>query len=240
MTAGPIGNGQCVNGVGDMTEGGWYFIEVEYDLGNRTAHARVNGGDRGGNINLQVGTASGTTTNLFSAWSVWDNPPQFWIDDLRVTTNSPLTSSVFSITATDADKLEGNNSAQENTFSFKIDRTGDITQPAQIKWQVTTQNPGVAANDFSTGVLPTGIAQFDAGVSTYNLPISIFGDKVYELDESFSVKLSDAPANATIDPNAGTAQGVMRNDDEALVLKNVIPRFSHPLISAAYLAECRL
>ena len=86
MTADAIGNGCCVNGVGDMTEGNWYFIEVEYDFGNRTAHARVDGGDWGSNINLRVyGGANGNYITSFSSMSIWDNPPEFWFDDFGQT-----------------------------------------------------------------------------------------------------------------------------------------------------------
>lgn len=143
---------------------------------------------------------------------------------------------IFSISAADADKPEGNNI--DNLFTFNITRSGDLDQPMEIPWLVTTTAIGVDAADFSLGVLPSGVAQFSVGESTYNLIIGIHGDTEYEPDEPFSVMLIDPPTGTSINPDASVATGIIRNDDVRIVpvLQDVSADYSHPLISAAQLA----
>lgn len=85
LTADHIGNGDCLNGVGDMTEGNWYFIEVEFDFDIGMARARVDGETWGNQIFFPANYGTpGFYLEYIDFSSDWDIPPQFWYDDITI------------------------------------------------------------------------------------------------------------------------------------------------------------
>ena len=116
----------------------------------------------------------------------------------------------LSISATSADKAEGQSGT--TAFTFTVARTGDLSGAASASWAVT--GPAVNGTDFTDGVLPTGAVSFAAGESSKIITIDVAGDTVIEANEAFSVTLSDPSAGATL--GTASAAGMIRNDDASL------------------------
>jgi hypothetical protein len=116
----------------------------------------------------------------------------------------------LSITATSADKPEGQSGS--TAFTFTVTRTGDLSGASSAQWGVN--GPAVDGADFAGSVLPTGTVSFAAGETSKVITIEVAGDSTVEPDEAFSVTLS-SPSTGT---NLGTASatGIIRNDDNSL------------------------
>ncbi|MEP0347863.1 Ig-like domain-containing protein [Rhodopirellula bahusiensis] len=115
----------------------------------------------------------------------------------------------FSITATDATKLEGDSGL--TTFTFTVTRSGDTSGSASVDYQVSGNGANAAdANDF-TGVLPGGTLAFDDAQESMLITIDVTGDVLAEADEGFRVTLSNASASTTID--VATADGTILTDE---------------------------
>ncbi|NJL14582.1 MAG: hypothetical protein HC913_17320 [Microscillaceae bacterium] len=114
----------------------------------------------------------------------------------------------LAITALDANRDEGN--AGNTAFTFRITRTGVLTGASGVDWAVTGSgaNPANAA-DFG-GTFPNGTANFAATEAQVDITIQVSGDLLIELNEDFTVTLSN-PTGATI--TTATAIGTIINDD---------------------------
>ncbi|MDH6107236.1 hypothetical protein NWP22_15435, partial [Anabaenopsis tanganyikae CS-531] len=114
----------------------------------------------------------------------------------------------LAIAATNAVRGEGNTGT--TPFTFTVTRTGNTTGISTANWAVTGTgtNPANAA-DFG-GTIPTGTVTFAAGEISQIITVNVSGDTVVELEETFTVTLSN-PSNATITTAAAT--GTIRNDD---------------------------
>jgi sulfur transfer complex TusBCD TusB component (DsrH family) len=115
------------------------------------------------------------------------------------------------ITATDADKPEGNSGT--TAFTFTVIRSGlDLNRTTTVNYTVLGQGANPASgSDFATSVFPSGTITFTSGQTSQTLEIQIAGDTTVEPDEGFQVVLSNPSALAVI--NTATASGVIRNDD---------------------------
>ncbi|MBH9552003.1 hypothetical protein I7X43_03980 [Inhella sp. 4Y17] len=97
------------------------------------------------------------------------------------------------------------------THRFTLSRTGDLTDPATLPWQVQgTVNPA----DFGTGgfLTPNGSVTFAAGSATATLEIQSTGDNTAESNETLIVLLDEGD-RVTPHPTQGTAQVLLLNDD---------------------------
>jgi hypothetical protein len=112
----------------------------------------------------------------------------------------------LAITATDADKAEGN--AGDTPFTFTVSRSGDLTGASSATYTVT--GSGSNAADFQGGTLPIGTVTFAANETTQVITINVLGDAIVEPNEGFTVTLS-AAMGATI--TTAAANGVIQNDD---------------------------
>jgi hypothetical protein len=117
----------------------------------------------------------------------------------------------LAITATDADKAEGN--AGSTAFTFTVTRTGDTGGSTSVDFAVTGSGAAQAdATDFATGVLPKGTVTFAAGETSKLVTINVNGDTIVEPDEGFTVTLSN-PVGGTITAATAAANGTILNDD---------------------------
>ncbi|MCR9206818.1 MAG: Ig-like domain-containing protein [bacterium] len=115
----------------------------------------------------------------------------------------------FSITATDATKLEGDSGL--TTFTFTVTRSGDTSGSASVDYLVSGNGANAAdANDF-TGVLPGGTLAFNDAQESVLVTIDVTGDVLAEADEGFRVTLSNASASTDID--VATADGTILTDE---------------------------
>ncbi|MFM7560645.1 S8 family serine peptidase, partial [Cylindrospermopsis raciborskii] len=114
----------------------------------------------------------------------------------------------LAIASTNATQTEGNSSTK--AFTFTVSRTGDTTNSSSANWAVTGFGANQAdATDFG-GTLPTGTVSFAAGETSQIITVNVSGDTTVELDEGFTVNLSN-PVDATI--SNGTATGTITDDD---------------------------
>ena len=113
----------------------------------------------------------------------------------------------ISIAALDADKAEGNGGG--TSFTFTVTRTGDTSSPSSANWAVS--GPTVNGVDFQGGVLPSGTVTLGIGETSKVITIHVAGDTAVEVDEAFTITLSD-PTSGTVIGTA-SATGVIRNDD---------------------------
>ena len=98
------------------------------------------------------------------------------------------------------------------SFSFAIRRGLSNVHSASVQYAVSGigANPA-SASDFVGGNFPSGTVVFAPGQSEIQLAVSVDGDGVVELDESFRVTLS-APQGGDIAPT-GSADATILNDD---------------------------
>ena len=106
-----------------------------------------------------------------------------------------------------ANQNEGSGGGVTN-FTFAVTRNGDLTQESRVQYSLVY---GTAASSDFSGI-NNGIITFAPNVDRLTITIPVVADNVNENDETFSVRLQN-PTNATINPNAATANGTIRNDD---------------------------
>jgi hypothetical protein len=115
----------------------------------------------------------------------------------------------LSITATDADRPEGNSGF--TPLLFTVTRSGLTTETTTVNFAVTGSGPNPAdAADFG-GNLPSGQITFEPGETEKALTVNVSGDVQVEPDEGFTVTLLDASENTQIID--ASASGTIRNDD---------------------------
>ncbi|MFM9962861.1 MAG: Calx-beta domain-containing protein [Planctomycetaceae bacterium] len=119
--------------------------------------------------------------------------------------------SSLSIAATGASQSEGNSG--HRPFSFTVTRTGITRGAAMASYAITGSgaNP-VDASDFG-GTLPSGTVHFADRETSKTIIVRIPGDTTVELDEGFTVTLSN-PVGANL--ATSSAAGTILNDDAGL------------------------
>jgi hypothetical protein len=117
----------------------------------------------------------------------------------------------LSITADQASVVEGD-AGTAGSAGFTIVRSGDSSVETTVSWSVVAAS--ATASDFAGGVLPSGTVTFAAGETVKTIELDLVGDGSNEGNETYSVVLSDASAHADI--LAGSAQGVIVDDDDTL------------------------
>ncbi|WP_019501560.1 beta strand repeat-containing protein [Pseudanabaena sp. PCC 6802] len=118
----------------------------------------------------------------------------------------------FAIAPKNANQTEGNSS--NKAFTFTVTRTGDTTGANNVNWAVTGSGTNPAsATDFGGGILPSGTLSFTASQTSKDITINVAGDAVVELDENFTVTLSNPTNGALIETGTDTAMGAIVNDD---------------------------
>lgn len=117
----------------------------------------------------------------------------------------------FSIVATDTNKPEGNGGT--TPFTFTVNRTADPTLAATVSYAIAGSgaNPTNAADFAAT----TGTIAFAPGELSKDLTVNVLADTVSELDEEFTVTLTNTTAGAIKTPSA---VGNIGNDDRAFEL----------------------
>ncbi|GAA5494046.1 hypothetical protein Rhal01_00202 [Rubritalea halochordaticola] len=119
----------------------------------------------------------------------------------------------YSIVALNSSKLEGDSGTTELTFT--VSRTGATDRSGSVNWAITNLGTHLNSSDF---LATSGTLNFTADQTSQVLTIQAQGDQVVELDEQFTVELSQAlPSGALINPSAKSAQGTIQNDDQASI-----------------------
>ncbi|TCS36271.1 Calx-beta domain-containing protein [Paucimonas lemoignei] len=211
---------QLPGGVGSAASGD--FIGGQDQLGS-------NGGLPSGTVTFAAGASTAQITVLIATDDQVELDESFSIVLQGADGNTELTGTTatvtitnddtgFSIAATDADKVEGHSGS--TTYTFTVTRAGAIASAATVDWAVTGSGMAPAnAADFG-GSLPSGTLSFAAGETSKTLTITVAGDTAVELDEGFTVtisnaKLDDATPQLIVD---ATASAVIRNDDQSFAV----------------------
>jgi Ca2+-binding RTX toxin-like protein len=119
----------------------------------------------------------------------------------------------LAIAATSASQTEGNSGSK--AFTFTVTRADNTTGSNNVNWAVTGSGSNPAnATDFVGGVLPSGSVSFATGETSKVITVDVQGDTTVELNENFTVTLSNATNGATI--TTATATGTIQNDDVAI------------------------
>lgn len=122
---------------------------------------------------------------------------------------------VMSIAPLTADGVEGSGSA--GSLTFTVTRSGSLDGVSTVGWRIVHGDTDVT--DF---VATSGTLTFGDGVGELILTVRPNGDRVLENDEGFVVELYNPGAGSTIDPAAGSAAGMIRDDDVDLTLAPVV------------------
>jgi Ca2+-binding RTX toxin-like protein len=144
-----------------------------------------------GNETVTLTLATGTGYTLGTAQTatvtIADNDaiPQVSINDVTIT--------------------EGNSGTRNANFIVSL--SNPSSQTISVNYQTVDDDATTANNDY---VATTGTITFTPGQTTKTLPITINGDTVGEINEAFTVLLTNA-VNATLLKNEGI--GIIRNDD---------------------------
>ncbi|MCZ8192555.1 MAG: hypothetical protein O9326_23280, partial [Microcystis sp. LE19-338.1B] len=119
----------------------------------------------------------------------------------------------LAIAATNANQTEGNSGSK--AFTFTVTRSVNTTGTNNVNWAVTGSGSNPAnATDFVGSVLPSGTVSFATGETSKVITVDVQGDTTVELNENFTVTLSNATNGATI--TTATATGTIQNDDVAV------------------------
>ena len=126
----------------------------------------------------------------------------------------------LSIARASAQKPEGHSGT--TPFAFTVTRGGDASGMAAADWAVSGggESGTTAANgaDFAGGQLPSGRITFAPGQLQQTVTIDVSGDMAAELNESFTVALSNTPGGVAIGTAAAT--GIILADDFASTAAN--------------------
>lgn len=93
------------------------------------------------------------------------------------------------------------------TFEFAVTLSGPASSDVTVSY-ATSAGTATAGSDYTTS---SGTLTFAPGEVAKTVGIAVSGDVVHELDETFTVTLSNASANATI--ATASATGTIQNDD---------------------------
>ncbi|MDX6405000.1 MAG: hypothetical protein QOH70_2455 [Blastocatellia bacterium] len=129
--------------------------------------------------------------------------------DLAVANASSNNASVLSgplptVSIVTVSVIEGNTGT--TPASFPLTLSGPINQPVTLSYSILSGTAS-AGSDFNSSTSPVTIP---AGGLTGNIAVSVIGDQMFELDETFTVNLNTS-LNAFI--RNGQAQGTIVNDD---------------------------
>ena len=138
-------------------------------------------------LTVTTGTGYNVGTAKTATVTIADNDaiPQLSISDIAIT--------------------EGNSGTKNANFILSL--SNPSKQTIRVNYQTVDDDATTANSDY---VAKTGTITFTPGQTTQTLPITINGDTVGEINETFSVLLSNA-VNATLVKNEGI--GTIRNDD---------------------------
>jgi hypothetical protein len=120
----------------------------------------------------------------------------------------PERDAALAIQATDARRYEGDEGA--SPFTFTIYRYYESSGTASVQWQAEPGSGGSDASDFVGGVFPSGSVTFASGETSRVVEVAVAGDREFEPDEGFGVRLSGA-VGATLETS--WASGRILSDD---------------------------
>jgi ribosomal protein L35AE/L33A len=189
-------------------------ISVKYATSNSTAVATADYATSSGTLNFPVGTTSQSVTVLVNA-DLLDEINETFFVNLSSATNAAITDNLGVGTIIDDDPMpslsinnvsffEGNSGYTLATFTVTLSAASGRTVSVGY---ATADIVGVSSSDYAS---KSGVLSFAPGIVSKTISILVKGDLLKELDEFFSLNLSDA-LNASIADSHGVAR--IQNDD---------------------------
>ena len=194
--------------------------DVDYSTSDITA--TVAGGDYSGatgKLGIPAGTSSSTITVVAYGDDWYEDDETFGVD-----LSNPVNATLLDDTATgtiinddseptmaimDASMPEGTD-GQSSDMLFSVQLSNPSGFGVSVNYFTADGSATIANNDY---LQTSGTLNFAPGETTGQVAVSIIGDDTYELDENFSVGLSN-PTGATVTDSIAT--GLITNDDPAL------------------------
>jgi hypothetical protein len=134
--------------------------------------------------------------------------------------DDPGGTGTLSIARASAQKPEGH--AGTTPFTFTVTRGGNTSGQAAADWAVSgggaSGTTAATGADFAGGQLPSGRLTFAPGELEQTITVDVSGDIAAELNESFTVVLSNTPAGVAI--GTAAAIGIILADDLASTAAN--------------------
>ncbi|MEB3271931.1 MAG: Calx-beta domain-containing protein [Synechococcus sp.] len=137
---------------------------------------------------------------------------EVYLHELSANRTDPgsTTNPSIAIAATNTSQLEGHTGSK--AFSFTLTRSFSTSGSHSVAWAVSGSGSNPAnAQDFGTGVLPSGNVSFAGGEVSKLITVNVQGDLANEADETFTVSLSNPTNGASL--GVATATGTILNDD---------------------------
>ncbi len=126
----------------------------------------------------------------------------------------------LSITADDPQLFEGA-PGETTTFSFTVERTGGLTSPVDVDWNVLASG-NLDPNDFVSSTLPSGTVHFDIGQTIATIEVQVSGDVAIESEELLTVQISNATGGAQITTDQASS-AILADDIEWSITPTTIP-----------------
>jgi hypothetical protein len=126
----------------------------------------------GGGISFSWSGVVSASDNLYFAVN-----PAGWFGNDTVGFSATITAleATLSVAAWSTKTEEGNESTK--AFTFKVTRTGYLTQATTVNWAVGGSDTNAAsAADFLNGILPTGTVTFESGETSKTITVNVAGD----------------------------------------------------------------
>ncbi len=109
------------------------------------------------------------------------------------------------LTVTGSSVIEGN--SDTTPLAFTISLSAPAATIVTVSY-ATAGGTATAGSDFAT---QSGLISFAPGETSKSISVDVYGDTVYEANETFSIVLSNASSNAAI--KTASASGTITNDD---------------------------
>jgi len=157
-----------------------------------------------------------------------------FIDSVLSTTPQDPTISIGDVTQVEGDSGTTN-------FDFAVTRSGDTTGSSSVSFATADGTATTADGDY---ISVSGTVNFGTGVTQQTVMVTVNGDTTVELNETFTVNLSN-PVDATIADGLGL--GTITNDDTAppapgtgitdIIFKTKVKGPNTDLLTTVYVAD---
>ncbi|HMX16318.1 MAG TPA: Calx-beta domain-containing protein, partial [Rhodocyclaceae bacterium] len=187
LTTGDFGTGQAFGGTVSFAAGEAHQVVTVRVKGDSLAE-----GDEAFTVLLSDPTVTGTLTAGIDTG--YGDADVIIRDDDTAFVVAPK---VYPGLGKDTVITEGNSGT--SAVRFVVTRSGYLSRPGSVVWQVPGNDSSMDGSDFSGGVLPAGTLSFSAGETAKEVTVFVLGDTAAEEGDRFVVRLSN-PVGGVIQP----------------------------------------
>jgi hypothetical protein len=198
-------------------------VTVNYATADSTATVGTDYQSTSGTLTFNPGQTTQTITVLVNGDTTFEQNETFFVNLTTPTnatildnqgvgtiTNDDAAPPVPAISINDVSVTEGNSGTKTLDFTVSLSMTPTAITTVDY---ATANGTATSGSDYQSA---SGTVTFNPGETSKPVSITINGDTLVEPDETFSVNLTNASANAIINDNQG--QGMITNDDTANIV----------------------